>query len=462
MSDDRETKPALALAEPPKRLLQRHAVRPGRWVWVLFGLQFVCLIGIAFQLRRRPTADTMVASADEREQLRATALALEERSLSRAAAETWRAYLRRDPRAADRAQLLYRVGRLFLESEDYGAAVVALVEAEQLAADDTKLQARIGPKIVECLRRLGRYGEVGRELSRQVEVDAQVTGRGAVLASFAGESFREADLDRLIERTVDRALALQPRGGLEVQREALLKQYQSREARQQMLQRLLERELFSRRARELKLDREDDFAADRQVLETELLANRLVSRELEKIQPTDVDIESFFAAQQDAYREPETATVTALKSASAAAAAAQLKQINSGDDFRRLVEASAQQEAERTFTLSRGRSHPELGDVSTVFELEVGAWTKSPVVGRAGTWLALLQSKTPGRVPDLTEIRLRVAADYRMRKQQELLRGLLAELMDRYDVRILDSAAQPAESGGGQKNRESHKPNKSE
>ena len=32
------------------------------------------------------------------------------------------------------------------------------------------LRAKVGAKIVECLRRLGNYGEVGRELSRQVEV----------------------------------------------------------------------------------------------------------------------------------------------------------------------------------------------------------------------------------------------------------------------------------------------------
>ena len=83
--------------------------------------------------------------------------------------------------------MLYRVGGLLMDAEDFSGAVTALVEAEQLVSDDDELKSKLGPKIVECLRRLGRYGEVGRELSRQVEVGSGDTAQGNVLATLAGE-----------------------------------------------------------------------------------------------------------------------------------------------------------------------------------------------------------------------------------------------------------------------------------
>ncbi|MEE3370761.1 MAG: peptidylprolyl isomerase [Planctomycetota bacterium] len=457
MSDTvKENRPALTLADPPGKILQRQG-GPGRGTGWLLGLQVVCLIGIGYQLANRSERAETTAVAGQPEQLRATALALEARSLSRAAAETWQVYLRYESATSERANLLYRIGRLYLESEEYNAAVVALVEAEQLAVDDPALQQKIGPKIVDCLRRLGRYGEVGRELSRQVEVDSAAGDRGTVLATFAGESFYEADLDRLIERTVDRALSLQGGGGLGVAREQVLKQYQSPQARQQMLQQLLQRELFSRRARDLKMDSQAEFVDNRRFLETELLANRFLTSQLENIQPTDVDLESYYAAQQATYRQPETASLTVLWYASSEEAQVQVKQITSVDDFRALVAASDTAAEMTRFEVSRGQSHPQLGDVSAVFGLEVEAWTKQPGRGAGKSWLALLESKTPARLPPLSEVRLRVAADYRLRKRQELMQDLLADLMKRYDVQILAGPQDPSASTAAETSRESQK-----
>ena len=158
MSDTaKDNRPALTLADPPGKRLQRQG-GPGRGIWWLLGMQVVCLLGIGYQLANRSERADTAAVAGQPAGLRATALALEARSLSRAAAETWQAYLRSEPATSERANLLYRIGRLYLEAEDYDAAVVALVQAEQLAVEDPALQEKIGPRIVDCLRRLGRYG----------------------------------------------------------------------------------------------------------------------------------------------------------------------------------------------------------------------------------------------------------------------------------------------------------------
>ncbi len=434
MSDGPDTndKPTLALGEPPGRLSRRDT--PGRWVWTFIGLQLVTVAVLATMLVRSDLGSPHETDPQSGNRLRSTALALEDRSLSAQAATVWREYLRSNPTADDRPEVLYRVARLSMESEDYGDAAAALVEADELT-DNEELKSKIGPKLIECLRRLGQYGEVGRELSRRVEVDGGDVQRGKVLATFAGESFTEADLDRMIERTVERLLSMQPDDAYGVTRERLLQHYSSGEARQQMLQEILQRELFSRRARELELDRQADFVRSREFLETELLANRFLANQLEQIQPTDVDIESYYAAHQANYHRPETAVVIPLP-VEADQVEQLLDKISSAEDFRQLAEEADDPNQSTPIPITRGQQHPILGDTTALFELDVGGWTESPVQGPSASFLVLVDSKSPARTPPLDEVRFRVEADYRARKRQELTQGIFEDLTARYEVRI--------------------------
>lgn len=444
-------KPNLQLGDPPSGLARRQTSIRG--VWLLAVLQIVTLVAVGLLLTGgTPAGSVSVTDPNRLEEIRATAISLEDRSLAGEAASAWQEYLRLSPEAVDRAKVLYRVGGLLMESEDFSGAVTALVGAEQLATDDADLKLKVGPKIVECLRRLGHYGEVGRELSRQVEVGGDDTAQGTVLATFAGETFTEADLDRMIERTVDRVLAMQPGGPFQLNREQLLHQYESGEARQRILQEMIQRELFSRRARDLEIDRQTSFQQTREFLETELLASEFLSRELAKIQPTDVDIESFYSANTSDYRQPETASVIVLPLNSDQSADDVLTGINSREDFQKLADESNGDAAVAPVRIVKGQPHPRLGDTSTIFSLAVGEWTKTPVESGDEKLLVLLDSKTPATTPPLDEIRFRVESDYRRRKQQELTQRLSADLMSRYDVKIMAASAPSPEhedlSGG--------------
>jgi peptidyl-prolyl cis-trans isomerase C len=429
-------KPKLQLGEPPAGLARRQSGMRG--VWMLAVLQIATLIVVGLLLSgATPGSGDRTTGSQTLEQLRATAISLEDRSLAREAAATWREYLRLAPSSDERSKVLYRVGGLLMDAEDFSGAVTALVEAEQLVSDDDELKSKLGPKIVECLRRLGRYGEVGRELSRQVEVGSGDTAQGNVLATFAGESFTDADLDQTIERTIDRVLAMQPAGAFPLSREQLLKQYESGEARQGVLQEVLQRELFSRRARELAIDRENSFQQTREFLEAELLASQFLSRELAKIQPTDVDVESFYAAQKSKYHQPESASVIVLPLQSDQSVDEVLAGVASPDDFRKLADAANGDADVVPVRIIKGQPHPRLGETAVFFDLAEGEWTKAPVEAGDERLLVLLESKAPATTPPLDQIRFRVESDYRQRKQQELMQKLSADLMSRYDVKIV-------------------------
>ncbi len=312
----------LTLGEPPEGLKRREGPRLRGLLWLLALMQAATLVCLAVVLSRSggPAGTTREAGqATPSGELRATAKQLEDKGLDAEAAEVWQSYLQAAPDGPDRAEILYRIGKLRMQAEQYGAAVAALLHAEQAAEGNKDLATKIGPRVVECLARLGRYGEVGRELARRVEVGAEKDGRGKakVVATITGQSLTEADLDRLAERRVDSMLAMQGAAGDEHRRQAILQQLSTPAARRQLLQELLQTELFCRRARELKLDQDDEFRQVRDQAEQSLLAERFLAKELGKIEPTEVDLESYYKANASRYAEKKTGRTPPLEEISA-------------------------------------------------------------------------------------------------------------------------------------------------
>jgi hypothetical protein len=203
----------------------------------------------------------------------------------------------------------------------------------------------------------------------------------------------------------------------------------------------LQTELFTRRARELGLDKEQEYVAARQALEDNLLAARFQMRELAKIQPTDVDLEALYKSRETEYRLPEQliAKIEELKADDKPQAI--LEGIKSADDFRQWQkkhrgDVPPDGPAATPETLVRGRPHPRLGNTDALFGLEGGQWTKEPVVNEQRQYLILVEGKSPAYTPLLGMIRDRVQADYVARKREEMARRLSDELMERYKVKI--------------------------
>ena len=300
---EEQGRPNLSLGEPPVGLRKKN----GQSKWWFIGL---ILLQAAILIVVLPWGGGPDLSGTSRDgigyapELKETAMRLEDRGLKAGAARAWERFVDHSPASAERNKLLYRAGKLYFESGEYERAADAFVRAEVAGGDDPELEKLIAPKMVECLRRLGLYGEVGRELSRRVEVGGEETGRGRVLATFAGETFTEADLDRLIEQRVDRLLAM--RGGSGQARARMLAERRTPDRKKALFQEILQTQLFTRRARELALDREEDFIEAREFLEESLLAERFLKEALQKIQPTEIDLKAFHGAYPDRYVDEES------------------------------------------------------------------------------------------------------------------------------------------------------------
>ncbi len=448
-----ENKPQLSLGTPPGKLKTQARGGTGKLVWLLIGLQVLTIVFLALLLQRKGDVPSGVATTAG-EDLRTVAMELENRSLAGESARAWGEYLDQTPGVEDRAEVLYRIGKLYLQAKEYGPAAAAFVRCEQAAGEDEELKRKIGTQFVTCLRRLGLYGEVGRELSRRVEAGADDVGQGKALAMLAGETLTDADLDRMIEQRVDQMLAMQGATGDEQTRQMLLRQFAAPQMRERLFQELLQRELFTRRARELKLDQDDEFVRGRRALEEDLLAARFRADQLGTIRPTDVDLQAYYETHKDKYQQPESADVVFFKLQEGEDGSAVLKGVESADDFKKLAAERQTGDTGETGesssdTLTRGRVHPELGDVEQFFGLGAGTWTDKPHENGDDRYLVLLQSKAPARTLSFEEVRRQVEAEYRARKERELSEKLFRDLMARYDVKIHD--VQPSKDDEGKK-----------
>ncbi|MEO1998480.1 MAG: hypothetical protein ABGZ17_24820, partial [Planctomycetaceae bacterium] len=415
---------------------------PRGWLWSLLGLQLlIAALLIGERIRSVATIQTQGANGVAVAELKAVAIALEERSLYAEAADSWSAYLQANPHDPERPQILFRAGKLAVRAEDFSRALTLLIQCEQAGDDGTELKAKTGPLVVECLRRLGHYGEVGRELSRRVEPGAEQGGTRTVLATIAGEEFTQADLDQLVERRVDQMLSVSGASSDATQRNALIKQLSNAEMRQRLLNEFLQTELFSRRARELKMDRDDEYVQARRLLVENLLSSRLLARELDKIQPTDVDVEAYYRTNLQQYQQPASMSLVLLEVDGTEGASSLLGEISTADEFlAQVVAMTPDVESESALPrhrITHGRLDPKLGETQALFDLSQGEWTQSVHTGPAGKlFLVLCDRKTASRTPRLAELHKQVETDYRNRKRRELSQKLFSDLMTRYDVKI--------------------------
>ena len=446
-----QQRPNLALGEPPERLQGKASSGSRRLLLAILITQVLVLLVLAMVVKKMaPLKDVAAAnSSAAAERWKAVAVELEERGLDDQAAAAWTDYLDANPDSDEYADILYRVGKLQMQAEQFDRAAAAFVRAQLATEEDEELHDKIGLKLVESLRRSGRYGEVGRELARQVRVDGKAPGRGNVLATMAGDEISDADLDQMIERRVDRMLAMQGGPADASAREAILRQLSSPQTRQQLLQEMLQTELSCRRARELKLDREAEYLQARDQMIDTLLANHFLARQLKDVRPTAVDLEAHYTANRKQYQQPESIDVVSIKLEPDEDPAKLAGQINSADDFRKLAgqrpqggdTEAAGDKPPASRRVVRGGADPLLGDTQALFELAQDQWTKEPHTGAGDEkYLVLVQRKTAARIPPLGEIEPQVRAEYSARKQRELTEQLFRDLMTRYDVRLVEPA----------------------
>jgi parvulin-like peptidyl-prolyl isomerase len=455
--DTRREGPRLDVAPPASMARAGHGRSRGGWMALLLllviALEAVLLWAVLGEHgRRTPQGKAASGPSDSPDLLRAQALRLEEMGVAAEAARAWERYLDSGAGGArdERALVRYRAGKLWQEAGEFGAALAAYVRAEKEGLADEDARKAVGPRVVDCLRALGRYGAIRSELGRRTGGRPEEEDAGPVVASFAGEKLTRARFERIVEAEIETMLepyaASLDEETLAREKERLAKTYRDPEQAARILKDVVLKELLVRRARELGLDRDEGFREKLGDVENLLLAKTLRDREVEAgLKPTPSDIEGYYAAHREAYRTPERARLAVIEVENEEAGRKLLAGLKTAEDFARAAREASRHEASKEAggaietPLTRGEAWSDFGRSAdleaAVFAAESGTILDRPIqVGDRMLLVRVIERLAP-TVPPLESVRDRVARDYVRDKRRELLEALTRDLERRYDVR---------------------------
>lgn len=467
--------PAVSDQHPKFQLPQRSPRRSGgSAAGKLACVLLVVVIGLQVYDLVRSDAALPAAAPEARgpipsDDLQATAMKLEDRNLASAGAEAWRQYLDRTSlEPLEQARILYRIGKLLLQTEQFEYAVANFYLAERLAgAADDDLSRRINMRVRECLQRMGRYSELTREMADRAAAesgaDASLAGR-QVVAQIGDDKITVADFERMVQTELDREIAarpgLTPEQADEAHRE-MSRQLAEPQAKAQFLHQMVASRVLAAEAKQAQLDQSPDYRerlvtfADNllaSMLMTELIATRAVV--------TPEDAQRFYQANQEDYAEPARLNLAHIVLASEQEARDLLARALGGADFGELAE---QFSTDQRTKKNGGRiAQPLTKDASAVAgigrhpELQAALWAVAAgdvlndVYQTDAGWHVVRVAERTERVQkSYAEVKDRVERDAREARQREVSRQYLQELFDQHEAKLYPEAflMSPKESG---------------
>lgn len=241
-----------------------------------------------------------------------------------------------------------------------------------------------------------------------------------------GEIIRMEDYQRILD-----ALARDKRQTLE------------EKDRKMALDRLIEEELLVQRAIALGMPR-----LDRKIrgdLTNAVIAS--VVTEFDDVQPTDAELEAFYREQREFFVRPGAIRVRQVqcRAASSADDARALecateaaRRLRTGEEIERVRADLGTNEAlplpDRALPPAKLREYVGPTALSTILGLAPGA-VSEPVRGVGGYSVFQVIERQPDYVPELSEIRAQVVAEFRRRRSEAALRKYLDDLRRDADVR---------------------------
>ncbi|MFH0982442.1 MAG: peptidyl-prolyl cis-trans isomerase [Planctomycetota bacterium] len=401
--------------------------------------------------------------------LKAVAMKLEDRNLPAAAADAWRQYLAGTAlEPLDRAKILYRIGKLRFQSEQYQQAVADLYTAEQLAGDrDADLARQIAMQVRECLQKLGRYSELTREMAARAtpgtDAETALAGR-PVVAQIGEEKITVADFERLLQAEIDMAvqaqLGMSPGQADEFRKQAA-KQFAEPQAKAQALHQMVASRVLASEARQAKLEESPEYRRRLIALADGLLASTLMADEVGKrAVVTPEDTERYYQANKDRYSEPAKVTLAHIVVGSEEKARELLGRIQAGENFADLAQLHSTDERTKAnggrLPQPVGRDAASIPGIGRNPELLSAVWAvpSDTVLNEvyktdAGWHIVKVLERTEAAERSYAEVKDQVEQDTRAARQREVSQQYLQELFERHEVKTYPEAFLTASKGNG-------------
>jgi hypothetical protein len=234
---------------------------------------------------------------------------LASRNLYTRAAAVWQDYLSlASVTDTERAKVLFQIGTLFEKAGLYAEAIEYYYRSE-ITTKLSELEPQINTNIKECFEKLGKFSALRYELIDRTSFGNTEQAGGKIVAEIGVEKITEADLDALIERTIDTQLApiaaFMTTEQFNEQKKKILEQYQNPLAKQEFLNSWLAQEVLYRQALEENLSEQPETKSVIDDLVRSVLSQQLMNKELaDKINITESDLQTYYEANKNRFVEP--------------------------------------------------------------------------------------------------------------------------------------------------------------
>ena len=389
------------------------------------------------------------------ERQKALAAKLENMNLTEQAADAWETYLAMvDPEPFEAGNIRFRIGKLRQASEEYGAAIAQYYLAEELlhgSSDD--LSHEIDLRVTECLRRLGQYADLAREVAaRASETDGQAVLEGQqVVAEIGEEKVTLVDFDRLLTNEIE--LAVKSRLGLTPEEEDALRkraheQFGDPQMRAQQLHQIIASRVLADEARKQGLHESKEFRDRLVAVADGILASTLLFEEVNKrATVTDADVERFYAANADTYAEPPASFIAHILCRDEQHARDLIERINQGGSFDKMVKSESLDTTTREKlgiltapVLEENDFVPGIGADAElrdrIRQAEAGKILDRPVESDRGWHVIKVLSHRERVERPLEEIKAEVQRDTLAARRREVTDQYMAELFDQAGVKL--------------------------
>jgi parvulin-like peptidyl-prolyl isomerase len=383
------------------------------------------------------------------------AVKLEERGLTKQAAEAWLNYL--DTAAlpeSEMALILYKVGR-FIQDSDYEHALSVFYQAQALTEDEV-LKKQIAEQIQELIA--SEQANEGQNYAFDDKNQNGGTG-GSVLAEIGSYKITEEELNRRIQELIQRQLApfatLVPPEELQQRERDLKARYSKAEERLRLLDQIVVEEMLYRKALEDRLAEKPPVQAMLRDAERLILANQVVERALqEHVAITLDDLKAYYQAHSSEFVEPARARIGHILVADAKQAGQIRERLNQGESFAKMAEEfsldadtkarggkiSAWYIDERPFDFIPDANG--LGNV--IFSTEPGEIADIDIRSTLGFHIIKVYFSEPARQRSLDETAQEINQALRAKREADMRKELLEQLKDRYHIVLHTSRLEPS------------------
>jgi len=423
------------------------------------------LIGLsAANMALRPVKDNQSAEGTNgslsAEQTKQLAGKLAQRNLHIRAANLWKDYLATGKLTdAERARTLFQIGTLLEKANLYDQAIEYFYRSE-IVAELGELEPQINAHIRNCFEKLGKFSALRYELMDRTSLETAPAAGAKIVAEIGAEKITESDFDAVIESEIENQLEpmapfMTPEQFGE-QKKKMLQQYKNPQAKQQYLQAWLAQEVLYRQALEEELVEKPEAKKLIDQLTRGALSQLLLNKELaSKINITETDVQTYYAANKDKFIEPARAGISHILLEEQQQANELIGQIKDGEDFGELAKQFSKDESTKekvgkiATEVQEGSSIPGIGTYEElnkkIFAVDAPKVLDEPFKTENGWEIVKVETLTPERQKTLDEVSQQVMSMLANQKRQDVQNSYIQQMMDKHNVIIHTSAMSGAD-----------------